>query len=156
MNQKGFMNLVLIGAFIFFVVCAYFVWSKNFKLASIVSGLPTICRDEQEGIPVITSLSSYSGSIGNQVELNGCNFAGFEGDKNVWIENSQGIKGILYGEASSTSKLIKVVLKSPICQKDNSYSGLPCDASLNLNPGIYKIYVSPWGKESDKIDFTIK
>ena len=116
----------------------------------------TTCKDEQEGIPVITSISSYSGSIGTKLEINGCNFAGFEGDKNAWIENSQGVKGILYGEPDSTSKKLKVTLKSPLCQQDNSYKGGPCDASLALIPGIYKIYVYPWGKESNKVGFTIK
>jgi len=118
--------------------------------------LPAACKDEPEGIPVITSLSSYSGPVGTKLEIHGCNFAGFEADKNAWIENTQGVKGILYGEAGSTSKLVQVSLYSPLCQIDTSYSGLPCDAWLTLTPGIYRIYVTPWGQKSNEVSFTIK
>lgn len=115
----------------------------------------TTCKDESEGTPVITSLSSNSGSIGTKLEIRGCNFSGFEGDYNGWIENSQGIKGLLYGETGSTSNLLNVTLKSSLCQNDTSYSGFPCDAFLTLTPGAYKIYMTPWGKKSNEINFTI-
>lgn len=115
----------------------------------------TICQDTAGGTPLITSLSTYSGPVGTKLEIKGCNLYGFEGEKNVWIENELGIKGILYGEAGSTSEIIKVTLNSPLCQKDISYSGLPCDAWLTLSPGKYKIYVMPWGKKSNEINFTI-
>jgi len=117
---------------------------------------PTACKDEPEGEPVITSLSVDSGAIGTTLEINGCNLSGFEGDKNAWIENDQGVKGILHGEDGSTSKLLRIVLESSLCQKDVSYSGMPCDAWFSLIPGAYKIYVAPWGKESNKIEFTIQ
>ncbi|MEQ1561156.1 MAG: hypothetical protein ABL899_00370 [Nitrospira sp.] len=128
---------------------------STFRLIGPVVSIPNTCTDLEGGDPVITSLSSNQGAIGSKLEINGCNLAGFEGDKNIWIENSAGVKGILYGESDSTSKSIKVVLKSPICQKDNSYSGLPCDAELTLIPGDYKIYTYPWSKESNKIDFKL-
>ncbi len=118
--------------------------------------LPTTCKDESEGVPVITSLSSDSASVEEKIEIRGCNFSGFEGDKNAWIENREGIKGIFYGEAGSTSKFLKLTLKSPLCQRDNSYSALPCDAWLTLSPGVYKIYTMPWGKKSNEVNFTIK
>ena len=118
--------------------------------------LPTTCADQEEGAPVITSLSVYSGSIGTKLEIRGCNFSGFEGDKNAWIENSQGTNGIIHGEAGSTSKLLKITLKSPLCQQDNSYTGLPCGAYLTLTPGIYKIYAMPWGEKSNTAIFTIQ
>lgn len=121
-----------------------------------VPPLPTTCKDEQEGTPAITFLSSRSGPIGTKLEIKGCNFSGFEGDKTAWIENNQGVKGILYGEIGSTSNLLKVTLKSPLCQKDTSYSGLPCDAQLELTPGAYKIYTMPWGKKSNEAIFTIR
>lgn len=108
-------------------------------------------------LPVITSLSRYSGPIGTKIEIHGCNFSGFEGDLNAWIENNnQGVRGILYGEAGSTSKLIKVTLTSPLCQKDNSYSGLPCDAWLTLTPGVYEIYTTPLGEKSNELTFTVE
>lgn len=118
--------------------------------------LPTTCTDQPEGVPVITSLSSYSGSIGTKIEIRGCNFAGFEGDKNAWIENDRGVKGILYGENGSTGKILKIIIKSPLCQEDNSYSGLPCKSYLTLVSGTYKIYTTPWLKKSNEALFTIK
>lgn len=176
MNQKGFANIILVivvvvllGAVGYFALVrkstpiaqqtptptSTLTQTKAPASQTPSPSLPTACKDEQEGTPVITSLSGYSGSIGTKLEIRGCNFSGFEGDKNAWIVNSQGVKGLLYGEAGSTSKLLKVTFKSPLCQKDTSYSGLPCDASLTLTPGVYKIYVMPWGKESNKVSFTI-
>lgn len=127
-----------------------------FSIVSANLSLPTTCEDKPEGLPVITSLSDYSGSIGAKIEIRGCNFSGFEGDKTAWIENEQAVKGILYGEEGSTSKILKVTLKSPLCQNNNSYSGLPCNAWLTLNTGTYKIYTSPWNKKSNEANFTIK
>jgi hypothetical protein len=120
--------------------------------------LPTSCVNEPGGKAVITSLSSYSGPVGTKLEIRGCNFAGFEGDKNAWIENSEGIKGILHGEEGSTENLMKVTLSSPLCQHDISYSGLPCGAYLSLTPGTYKIYAAPWGPStlSNVVNFTIQ
>jgi hypothetical protein len=118
--------------------------------------LPTTCTDQEDGMPVITSLSSYSGPVGTTLEISGCNFAGFEGDLNAWIEDIDGVKGVLHSEVGSTEKLLKVVLKSKLCQKDISYSGLTCDASLVLVPGTYKIFVSPWGKTSNNVIFEIE
>lgn len=120
--------------------------------------LPTTCTDQPEAQAVITSMSTYSGSVGTQLEIRGCNFAGFEGDKNAVIENAQGISAVLYGEPESTAKNLKVSLKSPLCQEDNSYTGLPCSAYLTLTPGTYKIYVMPWGADtkSNLVTFTIQ
>lgn len=128
----------------------------NVTEPTTASPLPTTCTDQNEGTPVITSLSSYSGPIGTKIEIKGCNFSGFEGDKNALIVNSQGIKGILFGETGSTSNLVRVSLKSRLCQMNTSYSGLPCDASMVLTPGVYRIYVTPWGKKSNEVAFTIK
>lgn len=117
--------------------------------------LQTTCIDEDEWIPIITSISTNSWTIETKLEINWCNFSGFEWDKNVWIENEQGIKGILYSKSGSTSKLLNINFKASVCENDNSYSGLPCDSWLELIPWKYKIYVMPWWKESNKIDFTI-
>lgn len=117
--------------------------------------LPTSCVDETEGTPVITDISANSWSADSLLTIEWCNFSGFEWDKNVWIENEQGIKWIIYWDNLSTSKIINFSLKPSLCQNDNSYSGLECDAWLTLVPGKYKIYVNPWGKESNKVDFTI-
>lgn len=121
-----------------------------------INVLPTSCVDQDEWIPVITSISAYTGTTETKLEISGCNFSGFEWDKNAWIENEQWIKAILYGEKWSTSKILKISLKPSLCQNDNSYSGLPCENLLYLNPWKYKIYVMPWGKISNKVDFTVE
>ncbi|MCC7160122.1 hypothetical protein IT399_00105 [Candidatus Nomurabacteria bacterium] len=167
MNQKNFVSLVFVVVVLILIVGAgYFVVQNNSNKQALQSAqntesnldLPTTCKDEEEGTPIITSLSSYSGAVGTKLEINGCNFTGFEGDKNAWIENANSVKGILYGEEGSTSKNIKITLESSLCQKDTSYSGLSCDAKLDLTSGVYKIYVAPWGweKGSNKVIFTIK
>jgi hypothetical protein len=184
MNQKGFINVILVVIIIVLAgALGYFTLVKKSpqvtqqtpmptptltttptptaKISTLTPtpvstpSLPTSCTDKPEGAPVITSLSTYSGPVGTKLEIKGCNFSGFEGDKNAWIENASGVKGFLPGESGSTSKLLKVTLKSPLCQEDTTYSGLPCDAWLTLTPGTYKIYVMPWGKVSNKVNFTI-
>ncbi|NDK09560.1 hypothetical protein GW846_02175 [Candidatus Gracilibacteria bacterium] len=131
----------------------------NFSLGSnaidITPDLQTACIDEVGGIPVITSISAYSGTIDAKLTIKGCNFSGFEGDKNAWIEDNQGIKGIIYGDSSSTSNILHITLQSPLCQSDTSYSGLTCSTWFTLIPGEYKIYTSPWGKQSNIIGFTV-
>lgn len=117
--------------------------------------VPT-CVDETEGIPVITSLTPTSGPVGTEITLQGCNFAGFEGDLNVWIENASGTKGIVYSEVGSDAKTMNLKLNGPLCQTDNSYSGMPCEAELELIPGEYKIYTMPWGKKSNEVMFNIQ
>ena len=121
------------------------------------AALWTDCVDDPKaGVPVITSVSPGSGPVGTELEIRGCNFSGFEGDLNAWIENSQGISATLYGKEGSTSKLLEITLGSPLCQVDNSYSGIPCGRWLTLTPGVYEIYVEPWGKKSNEVSFTIK
>ena len=123
---------------------------------SPITILPTSCIEQDEWTPVITSISANTGTTEQKLEIKGCNFSGFEWDKNAWIENEQGKKAIIYGEEWSTSEILKISLKSSLCQEDNSYSGLPCKNWLYLNPGKYKIYVMTLGKVSNKMDFTIE
>ena len=134
-------------------------WEEKCEATPAVAttSLPTSCVDQLEAKAVVTSLSNYSGPVGTNIEIKGCNFSGFEGDKYAWIENTQGVKGILYGEQDSNAKVIKVVLKNLLCSQDNSYSGLPCKSYLTLTPGLYKIWTTPWGAEtkSNIVSFTI-
>ena len=156
---RTFSKILIVGILAVVLAGGFFAWQWFGEQKGAVgkqSALPATCQNEIEGAPVIISLSSYSGLVGAKFEIRGCNFSGFEGDKNVWIENSQGVKGLLRGEAESTSKLLKITLNSPLCQKDISYSGLPCDAWLNITPGAYQIYTLPWGKKSNEVTFTIK
>ncbi|MFN7160312.1 MAG: S-layer homology domain-containing protein [Candidatus Gracilibacteria bacterium] len=120
-----------------------------------VSELPSSCVDQTDGLPVITSISRSEARVGDTLDIHGCNFSGFEGDLHAWIENSEGVKGILYSESGSTSKLLHVRLNTPLCQTDNSYSGLPCDKKLSVVPGKYELFVTPWGRVSNMADIVI-
>ena len=108
-----------------------------------------------ESVPIINSISPNHGPIGTAIEIRGENFSGFEGDLNAWIENSERIKGIIRTEEGSSSNLIKFTLKSSFCQVDTSYSGLACPDFIYLTPGVYKIYVMPWGQKSNEVIFTV-
>ncbi len=105
--------------------------------------------------PKINSISLASGSVGTKIEVFGSDLNGFEGDLNLWIENSSGIKGIIYGETGSTSNMIKFTVPAKVCQTDESYRGLPCASWLELVPGVYKIYAEPWGNKTNEVLFTI-
>lgn len=118
--------------------------------------IPELGTYAVEVFPVIFSVNPTSGSIGSTASLFGRDFAGFEGDLNLWIENSAVVKGIIYGEKGSDDSNIIFKVPASVCQQDNSYSGLPCSATLQLTPGNYKIFVRPWGNESNKVNFEIK
>lgn len=133
---------------------------QTIHIPSPYETLPKSCVDEDEGTPVITSLSQYSGSVGDKVTLFGCNFRGYEADTDAWIENEDGVKGFLWGYdengPTGTSTYITVHLEERLCQRDINYPELPCEKWLNLVPGNYKIFVDPWSKESNKVKFVIQ
>lgn len=105
---------------------------------------------------IISSIIPASAKIGQTVEIHGTNFSGFEGDKNVWIENTDGKKGIIYGMVpQSTDSLIRFTLENKYCTKDNSYSGEDCMDYLVIIPGKYTIYTYPWGNMSNKVEFIV-
>lgn len=107
--------------------------------------------------PVINSIKPNFGPIGTVIELRGTDLTGFEGDLDAVIENSKGETAVMAGMNSFTvdKNLIKVKIESKICKTNNSYSGLPCESYLSIAPGIYNIYAFPWGKESNKVQFTV-
>jgi hypothetical protein len=121
------------------------------------------CVSQPDGTPVITSLSTTSGLIGTVLQIHGCNLSGFEGDLNVYFERADGEKALLtdtFGSYSITNdKLIKVTVKEP-CKSGEivygPYSGLPSQCPyVEMIPGIYKVYATPWGKKSNVVNFTI-
>lgn len=119
---------------------------------------PTMVADRYENTmpdPVINSITPGNGPVGTNIELKGVGFAGFEGDKNAIIENYFGQRGVIYGELGSTDNIIRFKLADRYCTKDNSYTGFPCDSYLMITPGVYKIYVWPWGKSSEKVQFIV-
>lgn len=114
-------------------------------------------QQKENSASVINSVVPASATVGSHIEIKGSNFVGFAGDVNLWIENSAGVKGIIYGDRNSSNEnSIRFILPASVCQQDTSYSGLPCPVTLSLAPGNYKIFVRPWNTESNKVDFTIK
>ncbi len=119
--------------------------------------------DVNAPIPMISSISPSSGPVGTVVEIDGINLSGLEGDLMVTFERMDGKKITLtdtFGDYAKTGdKQIKVTVKEP-CQKGEtvygSYSGIPakCDY-VQLAPGIYRVYATPWGKSSNVMNFTI-
>lgn len=158
--MKKYIKLSILSLLVILLTACFQQQNNNIKPIPIIPNPTPIipsptCIDEDEGIPVITSISVNSWTVETKLEINWCNFSSFEWDKNVWIENEKWIKWILYSESGSTSKLLNISLKPSICQNDNSYSGLECSSWFELIPGKYKIYVMPWWKKSNKVDFTI-
>jgi hypothetical protein len=162
MINKKIEPKVLIKLVIFITIVAvafvgYFFWFRKINQSGkqIEKNVP-ICKPDESEVTAIYSLSSSSVSIGDTIKISGCNLRGFEGDKNIWIENSAGVKGILYGTRDADNENIQVTLTSPVCEADNSYSGLPCKNWLTLTPGVYKIYTIPWDKASNEVSIKIK
>lgn len=165
MNRSGFINVALV-----FVVAAvsgaatYYAMTGEVKAplqneaekAGLETSTSSTAANCEANLPFITGLSASSGSLGTKLEIFGCNFAGFEGDKTVWIENMDGKKGILYGDSDSTDEVITVMLQSPLCEEDTSYSGKECATFFNLSSGTYKIFTYPWGRKSNEVSFIIK
>ena len=106
--------------------------------------------------PFVTEISPTSAKIGTEVVIEGRKFSGFEGDKYAWIENTKtGLKGIIYNDAGSTDNIIRFTLKDKYCTTDTSYSGSSCPSYLNIIPGVYDVYVIPWGKKSNTVKLTV-
>lgn len=108
-------------------------------------------------LPNISNITPNHGPVGTKIEIIGKNLAGLEGDLNLWFENVAGVKGILYADSRTESNTNRILATIPsrLCQTDESYRGLPCQAWLNLVPGTYKVYTSPWGNKSNVVQFTI-
>ncbi|MES2623284.1 MAG: hypothetical protein V4576_02630 [Patescibacteria group bacterium] len=117
----------------------------------------TVKTPTDHNAPFISSISQSSGPVGTIIELKGVNFAGLEGDMDALIENSKGEVAFLAGIGYVPRKdnTIRVKIDANICKENNSYSGQPCKNYVSITPGKYKIYTSPWGKESNKVDFTV-
>ena len=130
------------------------------------ASLPTTCTDQLEGTPVITSLSNYSGPVGTKLEIRGCNFSGFEGDLDAVFLRNDGAEIPLYGGTwqpgyggAERGKIIIITVQSycPSGSEMGRYSGITSACkTVEATPGIYKVYVTAWGKKSNEASFTIK
>ena len=137
--------------FLFILIGGIFITTILF----MISNPKNPCQNTNNTQVHIASLSSYAEKNTGSLNVLGCHFSGFEGDKTIWIENQQGEKGILYGNLKSSDSLIHIQLEPQICQEDNSYTGFDCQNFLQLIPGEYKIYTEPWGNISNKVSFKI-
>lgn len=124
------------------------------------SKVSTACKDIQEGMPVIISLSTYSAKIGDTIKIHGCNLNGLEGDKRVYIENSQGVSGLLEQyDVTNDPENMQVTLTPTVCSK--YVTDVTCKEWFTLSPGVYKIFGTLYhapsnGKRSNEVTFTIK
>ncbi len=138
---------------------------STFRLVeSQEAAILTSCRS---GKPTITSISPTFGPIGTEVEIRGCNFAGFEGDLDAGFIRNDDAAIPLYGgtwcrsceEGEDKDGMFMKVTVHPYCESGHEsgrYSGInsPCEP-VEATPGIYKVYVTAWGKESDEVSFTV-
>ncbi len=122
-------------------------------------------QDQTEAVPVITSINPSSGPLGTVVTIQGKNLSGFEGDLKAYFVRKDGDIITLtdtFGDYTKTAgNLIKVSVKIP-CPTPGDYRGntgvalSPCDStSSELAPGNYEVYAKPWGKESNRVKFTV-
>lgn len=161
-------QLILIGILLLGLGVGSWYLFKDERLAQdvpvIPDSVPTDTPDTADmsaDVPVINSITPNNVRVGTIIEVRGKNFPGFEADLALWIENAQGVKGILFDEHHTSrgpedTGLIRAELPQRLCQKDTSYTGDECDAFLDLVPGIYKVYVEPWGVRSNVVELVIQ
>ena len=139
------------------------------------SKLPTNKSTESSGpsdvnpdseTPYIGSIYPNSAPVGTTLNITGSNLTGFEGDVYFFFERADGkvvrISGKVTTHTSGDAigaQNATLVLKEP-CEPGQTvygdYSGIPstCDY-VQLTPGNYKVYTTPWSKTSNVIDFTV-
>jgi hypothetical protein len=150
-------TLITVLVIIILIVLAVLGLSNPKEVPTSVPVATSTTPVDSNPLPHIDSISQTSGPIGTILELKGTNLAGFEGDLDAVIENEKGetayLKGI--GSVPREDQTIRVKIESKVCTLNNSYSGLPCEKYLDITPGIYFIYTSPWGKISNKVQFNV-
>lgn len=122
------------------------------------TSLPTTCVNQPYGsdhVPVITSISPSSGPIGTKIKIDGCDLYGFEGDFNVVLVRSDGVE-VLLDDGRMNSNTITVQSYCTDGFTIGAYSGIAskCE-TIEATPGVYKVYIKPWGVKSNVSNFTI-
>lgn len=131
-----------------------------------------VIDDTVANAPHIDSITPISGPVGTTVEIRGSNLSGLGGELIAVFKRADGkivnIHSIVpystvdangYTIGSVNTTLIKVKVEPP-CQRGQTvygdYTGIPsvCDY-FEFTPGVYKIYVTPWGKKSNEVQFTV-
>jgi hypothetical protein len=109
--------------------------------------------------PIITSINPTSTDhSGTSLTIKGSYLNGFEGGTAVWFENESGAAGVIEARsyAPEGGTTVTFTLPSQLCIQNMGESGLPCPAYMNMKPGSYKVFVRPWGIQSNKLPFTIQ
>jgi hypothetical protein len=117
------------------------------------SALARLCIDSTQ--PSITSILPTPATVGSNIIVTGKNLNGFEGDKNIWIKNGAGQKGIIYGERDNLTTTIKFTLADKYCAVDTSYSGVPCPSYITITPGSYLVFVENQNGISNTLNFKV-
>ena len=173
-TQSGFIIPLIIGIVALFIIAGgvYFAYEKGKSaevnqvntsvipaqagIQSQTSGSNSSTSTSTEPTPIITSINPTSAKIGDTVAVSGSNLRGFEGDKNLWIQNvSSGVKGIIHGDAGASDQSIKFNLTDKYCTAETSYSGNACPSYLTITPGNYVVYANPWGVTSNSVPLLI-
>ena len=121
---------------------------------------PTVSSDtvnDGEGTPVIFSITPKTGPIGTTFVIKGTKLNGFEGGTYLYFVKGNNETGSItatsYLPAGATS--LEFTLPDKMCTKNMGESGLPCPSYMTITPGVYTLYVRPWTKESNTINFTV-
>ncbi len=141
-------------------------WGANASESSKPGTQPLPPSAGEPADPSIGSITPPSAPVGTTLEIRGTGLVGFEGDVYFFFERSDGkvarLKGVVLTQATGEAigaQTARVILKEP-CQQGETvygeYSGIPapCDY-VQLTPGVYKVYTTPWGKRSNAVAFTI-
>ncbi len=167
-TQKGFVALILI------IIIAIIILGGGYYMYSLKSSAPSIEKpissneidysinstnvNDGSDTPRIDSIApNQSDHPGVSITIKGIYLNGFEGETQVWFENSSGQSGVIntnsYTPVGATS--LTFTLPNRLCTATVSGSGLPCPSYMGIAPGVYKVYVKPWAKPSNKLDFTV-
>lgn len=157
----GASNLKLEGKYKV-LICDYFNGQKYCDQSLDYFGFYEQNYDPErpEGIPVISSIVPNQGSIGTEVVLKGSNLSGFEGDLVAIFEGESGEKIRLSDKNKSYEQHRgnqMTVQTENYCIDGyviGEYSGTKTECEpVNFRPGLYKVYVEPWGNKSNEVYF---
>jgi hypothetical protein len=132
------------------------VWNK---IDPIVNSF-LFTSESAVGQSYITSITPTRGPKGTKVKIVGNKLSGFEGDLDIFFEREDGRRIMLSDNTGSgNGDAFSIVVTEP-CRRGEKvigrYSGIEslCDFT-ELTPGVYKVYVEPWGEKSNIVYFTL-
>jgi ketosteroid isomerase-like protein len=149
-------------------VIAYRVSGNKIVYFVISDFITKLTSENSTPASIITSISTSSGPIGTSIDIFGHNFAGFEGDLGVDIENEVGKTAYIFSSLAGGyptlyktiypgKELIRITIPDKVCETaySDSYSGNPCKSFMEIVPGTYKISVKGNSERSNVVMFTV-